>query len=118
MTARRISGLSLCCLTRDEPAMVARTMRALRDVADEIVVAVDSRVDPARLAPLADVTDTLVRFEFIDPPERARPWLAAVCRNKSVLMIDGDEVPSAALIDRLPTLVADDSTVQFRVARR
>jgi hypothetical protein len=98
--------------------MVARTMRALRDVADEIVVAVDSRVDPARLAPLADVTDTLVRFEFIDPPERARPWLAAVCRNKSVLMIDGDEVPSAALIDRLPTLVADDSTVQFRVARR
>jgi hypothetical protein len=98
--------------------MVARTMAALRDVADDIVVAVDSRVDPARLAPLADVTDSLVRFEFIDPPESARPWLVGLCRNKSVLMIDGDEVPSTALIETLPTLVADESVVQFRLARR
>lgn len=117
MIANRRPGLSLCCLTSTEPAMVARTMAACREIADDIVVAVDSRVDPARLGPLVDVTDTLLRFEFIDPPERARPWLVALCRNKSVLMIDGDEVPSVALVNLLPTLVADRSVVQFRLAR-
>lgn len=118
MTFRRAHDLSVCCLTRDDPRMVARTMAAMRDVVDDIVVAVDGRIDPVRLAPLLDVTDTLVRFEFVDPPERARPWLVALCRNRSVLMIDGDEVPSQALLDRLPTLIDDHSVVQFRLARR
>lgn len=111
------TGLSVCCLTRHDPAMVARMLAALRNVANDIVVAVDSRVDPQRLAPLMEVANTLVRFEYIDPPERARPWLVSLCRNQSVLMIDGDEVPSVALLKQLPALVADDSVVQFRLAR-
>ena len=118
MTISRSLGLSVCCLTSHAPAIVACTLAMLRDVANEIVVAVDSRIDPSQLAPLADVADTLVRFEFVDRPELARPWLVGLCRNRSVLMIDGDEVPSTALIDRLPMLVSDDSVVQFRLARR
>ena len=38
--------LSVCCLTADDPAMVAAALGVLRDVAGEILVAVDSRVDP------------------------------------------------------------------------
>jgi hypothetical protein len=41
--------LSVCCLTRDQPSMVAATLALFRPVADEIVVAVDSRVDPGTL---------------------------------------------------------------------
>lgn len=118
MSAPLVRGLSVCCLTGHEPAMVARMLATLREVADDIVVAVDSRVDPCRLPPLAEVTDTLVRFEYIDTPERARPWLVSLCRNPTVLMIDGDEAPSTAFIDQLPVLVADEGAVQFRVARR
>ena len=110
--------LSVCCLTNHDPALVARSLAQLRDVADEIVVAVDSDVDPDRLSPLDAVADTLVRFEFVDPPERARPWLVSQCHNDAVLMLDGDEVVSTALLQRLPELVADDSVVQCRLARR
>jgi len=110
--------LSVCCLTNHDPALVARSLARLRHVADEIVVAVDSQVDPDRLAPLDAIADTLVRFEFVDPPERARPWLVSQCHNDVVLMLDGDEVVSTALLQRLPELVADDSVVQCRLARR
>ncbi|HEY5878870.1 MAG TPA: hypothetical protein VIU11_08165 [Nakamurella sp.] len=111
-------GLSVCCLTGHDPALVGAILSTVRDVADEIVVAVDSRVDPGRLRPLADVTDRLVRFEFVDPPEVARPWLVGLCRYRTVLMIDGDEVPGTELRAALPGLVADTGVEQFRIARR
>ncbi|HET6953677.1 MAG TPA: hypothetical protein VFI47_25095 [Acidimicrobiales bacterium] len=111
-------GLSVCCLTADEPALVAASLGVLRDVADEIVVAVDSRVDPARLGPLLAVADAVVRFEYVHPPERSRPWLVGLCSRRTVLMVDGDEVAGHALVDALPRLVADPEPVQFRVPRR
>lgn len=114
----RVPGLSVCCLTSGEPFMVATMLRFFRDVADEIVVAVDSRVEQGTLQPLVDVADRLVRFDFVHPPERARPWVVQLCRHETVLMIDGDEVPSSALLERLPELLTDDQPVQFRVARR
>lgn len=110
--------LSVCCLTHHDPALVSRSLAHLRPFADEIVVAVDSKIDPDRLYPLDAVADTLVRFEFVDPPERARPWLVSLCHNDAVLMLDGDEVVSTALLQKLPELVADDSVVQCRLARR
>ena len=112
------AGLSVCCLTADRPAMVAAMLGMFRPVADDIVVAVDSRVEPRQLAPLLDVADTVVRFEYSDPPERSRPWLLSLCRNDVVLSVDGDEVPSAALLTALPALAADDDVVQTRIARR
>lgn len=114
----RPPGLSVCCLTDNNPLMVAEALRPFRGVADEIVIAVDSWVDPSTLGPLAEIADTLVRFDFVHPPERARPWLVQLCRYQTVLMIDGDEVPSTALLEQLPTLVADPEPVQFRLGRR
>lgn len=113
-----VPGLSVCCLTADDPALVAAALGTLRDVADEIVVAVDSRVAPQRLGPLLEVADTVVRFAYVDPPERSRPWLVSLCRHRTVLMVDGDEVPGIALVGALPGLVADTATAQFRIARR
>ena len=110
--------LSVCCLTRDQPSMVAATLALFRPIADDIVVAVDSRINAATLGPLIDVADSVLRFEYPGTPERARPWLVAQCRNDNVLMVDGDEVPSAALLAALPELVADVGAEQFRIARR
>lgn len=117
MTSRP-AGLSVCCLTDNNPLMVAAALAPFRGIADEIVIAVDSWVDPTTIWPLAEIADTLLRFDFVHPPERARPWLVQLCTFQTVLMIDGDEVPSAALLEQLPTLVADPDVVQFRLGRR
>jgi hypothetical protein len=111
------STLSVCCLTSDPPARVAAMLALFRGVADEIVVGVDSRVS-AGLHPLLEVADTVARFEYVDPPERSRPWLFSLCRGDAVFSIDGDEVPSAALVRTLAPLAADTSVAQTRIARR
>lgn len=102
-------SLSVCMFTSDPPPLVASTLDALRPVADEIVVAYDERVDPTTLGPVAVLADRLVRVE-VGPPylERALGWLLAQCSSEWVFRLDGDEVPSRALLERLGALDAAD----------
>jgi len=105
-------------MTVDPPVRVAALLSLFREAAGEIVVAVDSRVDPAALAPLVTVADRVVRFRFRPPVDRPRAWLTAQCSGDWILSIDGDEVPSAALLDRLPGLLADKDVLQHHLPRR
>jgi hypothetical protein len=105
-------------MTIDPPTRVAAMLALLRPQADEIVVAVDSRVDPGELGAYVDVADRVVRFEFRDPVDRPRAWLHAQCRGDWILSLDGDEVPSPALVDQLDELVAADDVIQYHVPRR
>ena len=116
MTA--VPSLSVCCMTADPPAQVAASLRALRPVADEIVVAVDSRIDTAALRAYDDVADRVVRFRFRPPVDRPRAWLVEQCHGDWILSIDGDEVPSQALVGALPGLVAATDVVQYWLPRR
>jgi hypothetical protein len=105
--------LSVCCLTSDPGARVAAIMRQLRPVADEIVVAVDSRVDPKRLGRYAECADRLLRYEFVDSAEQAARSILAQCRGDWVLRIDGDEVVAPGLIERLPELTSERDVSQY-----
>ncbi|MEZ5175707.1 MAG: polysaccharide pyruvyl transferase family protein [Acidimicrobiia bacterium] len=93
--------LSVCIFT-DQPSDRLATMLApLREVADEIVVAVDDRsVDPRldRLDGVADVT-SLMPFRW--PLEANLESLHALCSGDWILRLDGDEVPSAELLRTL-----------------
>jgi hypothetical protein len=110
--------LSVCCPTSDPGPRVAAILRQLRPVADEIVVAVDSRVDPRRLGRYAELADRLLRFEFVDSVEQAAPWLAAQCTGDWILRIDGDEVVSPAIIERLPELTRARDVFQYWLSCR
>ena len=66
---------------------------------------------------LAATADRLYRVEFEPPFERHLPWLHSVCRGDWVFRIDGDEVPSSALIKSLPGLISDPAVLQYRVPR-
>ncbi|MET0145836.1 MAG: glycosyltransferase [Ilumatobacteraceae bacterium] len=110
--------VTVCCLAGEPPSQVAAMLSLLRPVADEILVAVDSRIDPATLHPYRDVADRVVRYEFGFHPDRPRPWLHAQCRGEWILSIDADEVPSPALVAALPGLVEADDVVQYEFPRR
>jgi hypothetical protein len=113
-----VSGLSVTCLTGDRPAGVAHALSLLRDLAAEIIVAVDSRVDPDLLGPLDAVADRVIRFEYEGPPETTRSWLAGQCSQPWMLHVDGDEVVSAALVGAIAEVVHRDDVVEARIARR
>ena len=68
--APAISGtttLSVCCLTRGPTARVAAQLALLRDVADEIVVGLDTSVAADLAHPLAEVADVLDHYPYARP---------------------------------------------------
>jgi hypothetical protein len=108
-----VTTLSVCCLTRDPGARVEAIMRQLRPIAQEIVVAVDSHLDPERLGRYAAAADRLVRYEFVDSAEQAMPWLVTQCSGEWILRIDGDEVLCPGVVTRLPELIAARDVFQY-----
>ncbi len=105
-------------MTADPPAQVAAALGLLRPVADEVLVAVDTRVDPAELSAYAGVADRVVRFDFREPVDRPRTWLHGQCSGEWTFYLDGDEVPSAALVDTLDRILDADDVVHYWLPRR
>jgi hypothetical protein len=108
--------LSVCCLSGGPPSRLAALLALLRPVADELVVAVDERVDLARLGRVAELADVLVTYPFADPVERPFAWLHSLCGGEWIFRIDDDEVPSRALLEALRT--PDEQLTHLWVPRR
>jgi inositol phosphorylceramide mannosyltransferase catalytic subunit len=105
-------SLSIALITADAPARIAAILEPLRAHADEVVIAADSRVDASTLSGYGQLADRLFRIDF-RAPERHLPWLLEQCRGDWILRLDGDEVPSAAFIRRLPEMLAARRLHQF-----
>jgi FkbM family methyltransferase len=110
-------SLSVCLLTADPGPRIAALLSLFRPVASEIVVAADSRVDPATLAYYASASDQVHRIA-VDHSEAHFAWLHARCSGDWIFRIDGDEVPSAGLLAALPELASRRDVSQYRVPRR
>src|SRR3954452_2500513 len=110
-------SLSVCCPAGDPGPQVHALLEPLRAVADEVVVAADARTSAEDLGWYAAVADRLFTFEFINI-ERVRSWLHAQCSSDWILLIEGDECASPALIERLPELTSQRKISQYFVPRR
>ena len=89
--------------TNGPTALVAASLRHVRSVAQEIVVAVDQRVPIDHLGPLQRVADKVIRAEFVYPLEANLQWLHEQATGDWVLRLDGDDLVSDALVRRLST---------------
>ncbi len=96
-----MASLSVCVFSNQSPARLAAIVAPLRDVAEEIVVALDDRVPNPDLSPLRDIADITIVAPFSWPLEANLEWLHAQCSGDWVLRLDGDEVPSRALVELL-----------------
>jgi hypothetical protein len=105
-------SLSICLITADPPRRIATILEPLRPYADEVLIAVDSRVDEELLAAYSSLADHVFRIEFRQA-ERHLAWLCAQCRGSWILRMDGDEVPSASFVRRLPEMLASRAVQQF-----
>jgi Glycosyltransferase sugar-binding region containing DXD motif len=105
-------SLSICLITADPAGRIEAILEPLREHADEVIIAADSRVDGQTLAGYAALADRLFRIEFL-LSERHIPWLFAQCGGDWILRLDGDEVPSQAFVERLPRMLASRNAQQF-----
>jgi inositol phosphorylceramide mannosyltransferase catalytic subunit len=95
---------------------VAAIIEPLRHLADEIVIAADASVDEETLGGYGALASRLFRIEYV-LPERHLAWLCAQCSGEWILRLDGDEVPSQALIRALPELLASRRVQQYWIPR-
>lgn len=110
--------LSVCCLTRGPTARVAAQLELLREVADEIVVGLDTSVDATLAHPLVEVADVVVHYPYVDPVDRPVGWIHSLCTQDWILWVDDDEIPSAGLVEALAELVSDVTVTHCFVPRR
>ncbi|MEO6988718.1 MAG: polysaccharide pyruvyl transferase family protein [Aquihabitans sp.] len=110
--------LSVCTFTNRSPRHVAQVLGSLRSVADEIVVVFDHRVSTDDFSALDGVVDRVVRAEYEVPLEANLAWMHQQCSGDWVLRLDGDELPSAALVRRLATTEWADDVTHVFVNRR
>lgn len=110
-------SLSVACQTNDVGPRFVATLGQLRSVADEIVVAVDSRVDPAHLGDCAALADRLLRVEFTSAA-RSLSWLHHQCSCDWILLLGSDELVSPGLIAQLPELLSTRDVLQYLIPTR
>jgi LPS sulfotransferase NodH len=109
-------SVSVCLITADPPSRVAAALQPVRTLADEVVIAADSRVDEQTLAGYATLCDRLFRIHYMHS-ERHLAWLYAQCGGDWILRLDGDELLSDALVKRLPELLSARSVQQYWIRR-
>jgi len=114
----RAATLTVCCMTAGPAARLAAILSLLRPVADEILVAVDDRADPALLSRLAGVADRLILYPYAEPVDRPLPWLHEEASGDWVLSVDDDEIPSARLLAALPLLLEAEELTHYWLPRR
>jgi FkbM family methyltransferase len=108
--------LSVLVAVHENGGLTAAALEAVRLVADEIVVAFDARISVDQLGPLEAVADTLIGFEF-SGANRFRPWLREQAQGEWLLLLDGDEVVSTALLDALPELISNRNVSGYELPR-
>ena len=113
----RRETISLLCATHHPGPLVAHLFEPLKEVVDEVIIAADSRVGDEELSWYAAVADQLVRFEFTGP-NHFRPWLASLAQGDWLLLLDGDETASQALVSAMQTLVKRREICAYKIPIR
>jgi hypothetical protein len=110
--------LSLCITTNGPADRVRALLDLLRPHVDEIVLAGDREGGREALEACADLADRRMVYELERSPIWLAGWIIHQCKGDWVLRLDDDEVPSAALLEALPELLADRYPAVYYLKRR
>jgi hypothetical protein len=116
MGAAATQGLTVQIRCHEHAERIQRLVAHVRPYAGDVVVAADARMSERDLALIAAAGPVrLLRLPWLPPSNRSIPYLNRRSAGAWVLRLDGDEVPSTALLERLPELVADRRFTHYLV---
>jgi hypothetical protein len=94
-------------MASDPGPFLREILEPVRAIADEIVLCAGGPLSEEDLGCYADVADRLFVLEEFGHVERHLAWLHAQCSGDWILRLDGDEVPSEALLEAIAEVVRD-----------
>ncbi len=109
--------LSVFTVTNASPDRLEPWILRALDVADELIVTLDARVDPASIALARELADVVAIAELPGIGSPAYSWTAAQATGDWVLMLD-DELLAPGFADRLPELMADRRYSHYHLPMR
>lgn len=115
---RSTATLTVACMTAGPAARVAALLASVRELADEIIVALDDRAAADVREAMEQVADRILLYEYAEPVDRAIPWLHTQCGGDWVLNLDDDEIPSPQLLEAMPELISTDELTHYWLPRR
>jgi len=83
--------ISLCMIVRDEEDTLARCVKSVRDIADEIIIVDTGSTDKTREI-ACELTDHVYDFEWIDDFSAARNFAYSKATKEYILILDADDV--------------------------
>jgi hypothetical protein len=110
--------LSFAVTSGGSAARLRALLELVRPHVDEIVLAVDRNGDPGALEACGDIADRQLSYELDGPPSQLIGWIRGLCTGDWILQLDDDEVPSAALLQVLPELMAERRPLGYGLMRR
>jgi methyltransferase family protein len=111
--------LSLCLITAGRPEQVRRLLELWRPVADEVFLALDERGPHEEIArAVGGLADRLAILPAMPGMERYLGWAHRQCTCDWILRVDDDELPSRALLETLPSLLAEREPTHYWLTRR
>ena len=117
ITAKKECKLSVCMIVKNEAAHLAKCLRSIRPVADEIIIVDTGSTD--RSKDIAGIFDAKIfDFEWVDDFAKAKNFAVSKACGKWILSLDADEVISPldyaalrSLVDNTPPTPAAYSIV-------
>ncbi len=97
---------------------MAATLAPLRNLVDEVVLAVDDRVDPGWIEDYRGLADRVILLGFPGSFSRTFAWLREQCRGDWILHLEDDEAPSAELAAEVAQTIERDDVTHAWVRRR
>jgi hypothetical protein len=115
----RTPTLSLCVITAGEPERVRRLLEVWRPHVDEVFLALDERgPHEAIVSAVGGLADRTAILPAMPGMERSLGWAHAQCTGDWILRVDDDELPSRALSEALPSLLAERELTHVWLPRR
>lgn len=114
---KQMITVSLCMIVKNEEETLARCLRSVQGVADEIVIVDTGSTDRTKEI-AADFTDKIFDFEWIDDFSAARNFSFAQATMDYILWLDADDILTAEDAERFKSLkeqmAADLDVVMMR----
>ena len=111
--------LSLCVITSGRPEQVRRLLEAWRPHVDEVFLALDERGPHDTIAQaVGGLADRVAIVPAMTWMERYLGWAHWQCTSDWILRVDDDELPSRALVEALPSLLAERELTHWWLPRR
>lgn len=103
-----MSLLSVCLITKNEEAVLERSLASIKDIADEIIIVDTGSTDRTKEIALK-FTDSVFDFQWIDDFAAARNSSLEKATARWILVLDADEYLSASDASKLLSFLKKES---------